>query len=220
MNAQELKLDHFKIYDVMDNRVDYQVTLQGQFDEEPEEAELLVLSHFANPVSKNQEPLYNHNAHLTWYRLYQPMPEPTRTVVVENQFGQHTLLIGRPFALLAPAQKRERGSQFPVELDHFKLYRVLGGEPLDEQVTLQDQFGSQEARVIFPLAFGVPVRKAYLGHISPIHNEKVHLLIYRITSQPVREGRPVRDQFGRRYLCFFRSVGLAVPSLKQEWNEI
>jgi hypothetical protein len=220
MNAQDLKLDYFKLYDVMDYRVEYWVALQGQFDEEPEKAELLLLSYFANPVRKNREPMFNRHAHLAWYWLHQPMPEPLRTVVVENQFGQQKILIGKPRALLAPAQKKERGSQFPVELDHFKLYWVLEGEPVNKSVALQDQFGSEEARVMHPVAFAVPVKKEYQGEVSPLHNEKAHLVIYRITPRPWQQARAVRDQFDRRYLFFLRSVGLAVPGVKLEWEEM
>lgn len=220
MNAQELNLDYFKIYDVKDYRVEYWVALQGQFDEEPEKAELLVLSYFANPVSKNRESIYDRNAHLTWYWLYQPIPEPTRMVVVENQFGQQKIVIGKPAALLAPAQKRQKDSQFPMELDHFKLYWVLERESVDKSVALQDQFGSEEARVTYPVAFGVPVQKEYEGKVSHIHNDEAHLMIYSITPQSLRQTRVVRDQFGRHYLIFLRSVGLAAPSVKLEWQEL
>lgn len=220
MNAQDLKLDYFKIYDVGDYKVDYQVRLQGQFDEEPQDAELTLLSYFANPVSKNGEPIYNRNAHLTWYRLYSQIPEPTRNVMVENQFGQQKIIIGKSPALLAPARKQERGSQFPVDLDHFKLYWVLEGEPVNQGVELKDQFSGEEAKVFYPLFFGVPVQKEYQGNVSPIHNKKAHLLIYKITPRSLQQARAVRDQFGMRYLFFLRSVLLAVPGIKPEWEEL
>jgi len=222
MNAQELRLDYFNIYDVVDYRVDYQVALQGQFDEEPKKAELLSLSNFANPVSKNKEPIYNPHAHLTWYALYQPIPEPTRIVVVENQFGQQKIVIGMPRAFAAPAQKRQKGSQFPEDLDHFKLYWVLEGEPVSKVVALQDQFGIEEmgeTKVSWPLALGVPVKKEYRGEVSPIHNEEAHLMIYRITPRSLKQGRGVRDQFDGRDLTFRLSVLLAAPSVKLRWEE-
>jgi hypothetical protein len=223
MNAQELKLDYFTIYDVVDYRVEYKVALQGQFDEEPKEAELLALSNFANPVSKNKEPIYDPNAHLTWYWLYQPIPEPTRRVGVGNQFGEQEILIGKPTALLAPAQKEREESQFPEGLDHFKLYWVLRGrEPVDKDVALQDQFGIEEmgqTRVMYPILFGVPVKKEHRGKVSPIHNEEAHLMFYRIMPWKCKQSRGVRDQFDGRDLTFLQSVLLAVPSVKLEWGE-
>ncbi len=219
MNAEELKLDYFKIYDVADQRVEYRVALRGQFDEEPVDAELLVLTGFANPVSKNREPIHNRNAHLTWYWFYQPKPEPTRTVVVENQFGGQKILVGQARALLAPAQKRQRDSQFPADLDHYRLYWVLEAERLDIEVPLEDQFGSEETIVIDPVAFGVPVEKEYRRSVSPVHNKEAHLVIYRTITRPQQQAKSVRDQFGLRYLTFRRSVGLAVPSVKLKWDE-
>jgi hypothetical protein len=231
MEAQELNLDYFKIYDVKDHRVRYQVALQGQFDEEPEKAELLALSYFANPARKNREEPHDRNAHLTWYWLYQPMPEPTRVVVFENQFGKQKLMIGAARALLAPAQKRERGSRFPKGLDHFKLYWVLKSRPLDQTVAITDQFGREETEVTYPVAFGVPVSKIHLEKdfpfhpdriekVPPIYNKRAHLVIYRIEPRKIQEGRVVRDQFAVRHLYFFRSLGLAVPSLKLEWKQV
>jgi hypothetical protein len=223
MEAQEIQLDYFNIYDVVDYRVEYQVILKGQFDEEPKEAWLLCLSHFANPVSKNNEPIHNPNAHLTWYSLCQPILEPARMVVVENQFGQQEIPIGKPHALLAPAKKEREESEFPDDLDHFKLYGVLEGEPVHQVVALQDQFGIEEAgetKVSFPLAFGVPVEKEYKGDVSPIRNHEAHLMIYRVTPRSLEQGRGVRDQFDGRDLTFLQSVLLAVPSVKLEWNEL
>jgi hypothetical protein len=221
MNAHELGLDYYKIYDVVDHRVEHWVTLQGQFDEEPEKAELLLMSHFANPASKIPEEKVDSNAHLSWYWLYQPMPEPMRVVVVETSPGVVTkLVIGRPVALLAPAQKKERGSRFPKERDHFKVYRVLRGEPLQDVVELEDQFGSEPAEILYPVAFGVPVQKEYKGEVSPINNDRAHLLIQRIVPRPVQQRKIVRDQFGRRYVSFLRSVGLAVPCVKHKWQDL
>lgn len=220
MNARDLGLDYFKIYDVVDQRVEHWVALKGQFDDEPEKAELMVLSYFGNPARKNEEPLYDRNAHLCWYWLYQPIPEPMRTVAVENQFGQQKIVTGKPAALFVPAQKRERGSQFPKKLDHYKLYWVLRSERLDRNVTLQDQFGVEETRVLYPILFGVPVHKEYKDEVSPIHNDRAHLLVYRIMPRTMRQSKIVRDQFGRRYLTFLQSMALAVPGIKLDWEEM
>jgi hypothetical protein len=46
---------------------------------------LKLLDFFANPVSKNGEPLYDKNAHLAWYRGVQP-PEPIPTMPYPERF--------------------------------------------------------------------------------------------------------------------------------------
>lgn len=221
MKSQDLKLDYFKFYEVVRNcRVDDRVALHGQFDMEPEKAELLLRAYFANPVSKNREEIYDRNAHLVWYSLHQQIPEPTRIIVAENQFGKHNFLIGHPIALLVPAWKYEQGSEFPKELDHYKVYRVLEGEPINEEVTLKDQFGGENVKVFFPVAFAVPVIKKHEGNTYPILNEKAHLLIYNIKPRPAQQARIIRDQFDKYYLNIFRSRFLAAPSVKLEWREI
>src|SRR5262249_33885362 len=68
MTAKELKLDYFQIYDVANRQSTGNVLLQGQFDARLLRMELALLDFFANPVAKNAEPIYDKNAHLTWYR--------------------------------------------------------------------------------------------------------------------------------------------------------
>ena len=217
MKSQELRLDHFKIYDVNDYEVREKVTLKGQFDREADSAKVCFLNYYCNPVSKNEEPLYDRDAHLAWYSIYQPVPEPMRIVVIQNQFGTSKLILGRPFALLVPSRKQ--GHQFPEKLDHYKLYEVLEGEPLNKEVSLKDQFESDRTRVTCPIAFGVPVTKRHDNQEFPINNEKAHLAIYRITPRPIQETRAARDQFGSKYLFFMRSIALAIPSVKERWEE-
>ena len=219
MNAQELRLDYFTFYDVANQDAGYIVGLQGQFDKTPEKVRLNYLNLFANPASKNGEPIYDKNAHFNWYDLYDPVPDPTRIVEYENQFGQQKLVTGRSYALLAPAQKREKGSTFPEKLDHYKVYQVLQGEPVNQAVKLETQFGSGEAKIYYPAFFAVPVRKWWEGQTFGIHNEKAHLVLYKIYPAPAEKTVVDRDQFGQRYLQVFRSVLLAAPSVKLRWQE-
>ena len=220
MNAQDLRLDYFKIYSIRDVQVDYKVALKGQFDQEPEAAELMLLDYFATVVSKNDEPIYDKNANLTWYCLTTPFPEPQRVVQIENQFGQHEIVIGKARGLLAPAPRRSI-DLLRTRLDHFKLYEVLNGKALEQWVAIKDQFGEEKVEIYCPIYFGTPVQKTYNDKNSPIHNEKAHLIIYRITPTQ-RLIRPilVRDQFRQSYVQFLWDVGLAIPSLKLKWDEI
>lgn len=213
----DLRLDHFLFYDTLAQEAGHKVALKGQFDEEPERVKLTYLDLFGNPVIKNRGTIHDRNAHLTWYNLFDPVPDPVRVVKFRNQFGEQKVLIGKSIALLAPARKYEKGSAFPKRLDHFKVYRVLGGEPVDKEVTLKDQFESGRVKVRWPAAFAVPVWKYHHGNTFKIQNEKAHLALYAVTPWYVRTERVVRDQFGRHLLRFYRSVMLAVPSEKQDW---
>ena len=219
MNAQELRLDYFTFYDVAHQRIEDVVRLQGQFDQEPERVRLLCLNLFANPASKNEERLYDKNAHLNFYTVYDPAPEPTRVVKYENQFGSGRLLTGRTYGLLAPTQKVERGSSFPERLDHYKFYQVLRGEPLGREVVLEDQFGRQKTEIFDPFFFAVPVQKWFEGETHRVHNEKTHLVIYRIYPKTVERTVKTRDQFGSKIQSTVRLVLLAAPTLKLHWEE-
>ena len=220
MNAQDLRLDYFKFYDVGNQDAGYVVGLQGQFDKAPEKVRLNYLNLFANPASKNGEPIYDKNAHFNWYDLYDPVPDPTRKVAYENQFGRQTLITGRSYALLAPAQKREKGSVFPEKLDHYKVYRVLQGEPVNKAVKLEDQFGGTEAKIYYPAFFAVPVKKWSEGKTFGINNERAHMVLYKIYPDSVEKPIVVRDQFMPRQLFVVRGILLGAPSVKLDWKEI
>lgn len=221
MTAQDLKLDYFKFYDVENREVDGDVALRGQFDQRPVKMRLRLLDFFANPVSKNGEPMYDKNAHLTWYRGVQP-PEPPRRVVLENQFGKFDIRTGTPYGLLVPTQKLEPGSAFPAGLDHFKVYRLLDVEQTPGNVwKLRDQFGADEVKLRLPLYFAVPVVKRFAGKNYPIHNERAHLLIFSITTREIQKAIKLRNQFTRSTgVKVVRSLMLGAPSVKLEWKQL
>ncbi len=214
MTAKELKLDYFKFYDVESREADGDVLLRGQFDQR-KKIRLRLLDFFANPVSKNEEPLHDKNAHLAWYRGVQP-PELPRRVVLENQFGKFDIRTGTGYGLLVPTQKVEQGSVFPNELDHYKVYRLLDVEEAPEKVLkLQDQFGSDEAKLRLPLYFAVPVTKRVGEKTYPTHNER--LLIFSITTRDLQKTIKLRNQFARgTSVRVVRSLMLGAPSLKLE----
>jgi len=83
VTANELKLDYFHIYDVGNKSAAGDVLLRGQFDVRRQKLRLALLDYFANPVSKNAEPIYDSHAHLTWYVGVQPS-EPVRAVILET----------------------------------------------------------------------------------------------------------------------------------------
>ncbi len=219
MDARELKLDYFRIYDIENCAAKGAVSTRGQFDRTVKRGLRADLDFFGVCTSKNREPLFNKSAHLTWYRLTRDVTEPTRMVNVRNQFGEARLWIGRVEALLCPAQKVERGSEFPRGLDHFKVYRVLDyGKPPDAGVALRDQFGSEETTVVVPDFFAVPVLKRVGRKEFPVVNPKAHLVIYRTPPRSSAKRATAVDQFGRWPVRVVRAVGLAVPSLKLDWK--
>jgi len=220
MTAKDLKLDYFKFYDVVNRDAVADVQLRGQFDKGPLKMGLRLLDFFGNPVSKNDEPLFDKNAHLAWYRGVQPA-EPARHVVVENQFGKFDIRTGTGYGLLVPTQKVEPGSAFPKELDHYKVYRLLDAEEVPPVgLKLQDQFVVQEkVKLRLPLYFAVPVIKRIGDKTYSIRNERAHLLIFSIATWQVNKTIKLQNQFSRGVsVQVMQSVMLGVPSLKKEWK--
>jgi hypothetical protein len=221
MTAQELRLDYFKFYDVENRDAQGDLLLRGQFDRRPMKMRLRLLDFFGNPVSKNGEPLYDKHAHLAWYRGIQP-PEPMRRVLLENQFGKFDIRTGTGYGLLVPTQKLVRGSVFPEQLDHYKVYRLVDVEQVPNAVLkLRDQFGAEEVKLRWPLFFAVPVMKRHGTKTYPIRNDRAHLLIFLITARDLKKSIKLRNQFGSGVpVRVVRSLMLAVPSLKREWKQV
>jgi hypothetical protein len=220
MNATRLKLDHFQIYRIADQDARCTVKLQSQFDAEPEACELAARDWFALPVSKGGMAIVDRNAHLTRYRTKVPLPQDRRRIEIDNQFGKQTIFIGAVIGMLAPARKLERGSVFPGNLDHYKLYRVLDGKLVGKEFKLEDQFGKSEALVLHPYGFAAPAKKQHGESAFPIRNAKLHLTLYHL--QPMREVLKLvkfKDQFAIGYAQSLWSALLAVPTVKLKWEE-
>ena len=217
--SEDYRLDHFLFYDVNNVNTGAAVLLKGQFDEEPKEVEVRYLDLFANPVKKLHGdvtfPILDPRAHLSFHHISQE-PEPSRFVVVKNQFGVQQVLIGNAQALLAPAKKEPEGGS--ERLDHYKCYRVLEGKSVFAEVLLADQFTKRPTVVLDPVLFAVPVEKRHDERIYKIQNENDHLTIYRIRPFSVEVKRATADQFGERTLKFYRAVMLGAPTTKIEWG--
>lgn len=227
MQAKDLQLDYFLFYNIKPKpRVQYTPWLQGQFDEEPEDAQMTRLGYFACPVQKNKEDFYDPNAHFTVYLLApQPGPPDPRKIriVADNQLGTHKFDIdmNKERYLLVPAKKFERGLRLSAKLDHYKAYAIISDEKsLDQRVILKDQFGEVKTTLLKPIVFAVPVTKWHGGRIFDISNEKAHLLIYTIKTPSVDRAKTVADQFNCYGLHISDGARLAVPSLKTKAREL
>lgn len=217
--AADFRLDHFKVYVVKEQPVEHVVAYKGQFDKEPNKVALRVITHFANPVSKNGEKILDKNAHLTWYAFRPEREDPKRVVVIENQFGPQKLIIGQARWLLVPTHKLEKGSEFPKRLDHYVGYVVLEGKSIGKAVSLEDQFGGEkESAVRLPKVFCVPVEKYHADKVTKIINERDHLTVYDITPREHETKIKTMDQFGDHGLAVLKSVWLCVPTAKLEFE--
>ncbi|HEY3121240.1 MAG TPA: SBBP repeat-containing protein [Vicinamibacteria bacterium] len=211
-------LDHFKCYDGQFPKFEPRtVLLEDQFVRE--EAVAFRPHLFCNPVSKNDEPIRDPDAHLKVYSIRAAPAHPplrAREVVATDQFGEERLRVLRPSDLALPAQKAPHAA--PVGLDHFKCYDVehsAGSPPFQpREVVLRDQFVTERVRVVEPRLLCTPVSK----NGEPIHDAVMHLKGYVIEPVgPAKVDRTVvvRDQFGTETLTAQRARVLLVPAEKR-----
>jgi hypothetical protein len=156
------------------------VTLTDQFL--TQELEVDEPLQFCAPTSKNGLEIEEEEEHLTMYGAAANLT-PHRIIQTEDQFGPRTLEAVGARVLLVPTQKLTvdgipTGFGFPTKLNHFWCYEV-NGEPVDQVVTLEDQFGSDRVRVEQPVLFCNPVVKARAGEKpTRIPEKEVHLTCY------------------------------------------
>jgi uncharacterized repeat protein (TIGR02543 family) len=111
----------------------------------------------------------------------------------------------------------------PVGLDHYLLYKVTDGTPVNVTVDMKDQFREdKDVSVYEPYLFANPVRKTHDGNVTEIVNLEAHLVIYVISAE-FWEGPEVQvdNQFGEQTFQLFQDpVVFAVPSEKLSYELI
>ena len=142
--------------------------------------------------------------------------EPTRRVVVRNQFGTQWLLTYGPELLAVPSAKNNQ--PLSENLDHFKCYRTYG-RPKNIPLKLDDQFQEgSPTTVLRPIEFCNPVEKTHGPVPIPIKNPKAHLLCYSMTPIAIDGHADVRNQFGGAALPLGAANMLCVPSEKLRFS--
>ena len=216
-------LDHFRCYDVgAAAGSGKEVSLDDQFV--TINATVGMPRYFCNPTEKLHDdvttPLSNPDHHLMVYDISYADEPVTEYVEVDNQFRLEELMVRGPVALAVPTQKVEPGGhEEPLLLDHYVLYEVLGGAPVEEIAILNDQFsGEPDAFVYEPVYLANPVEKEHDGVTTEIVDESAHLVFYRIVveDEPFSTEVQIANQLGAGTFDVFDPALLAVPSTKTE----
>jgi hypothetical protein len=178
-------LDDFKCYNVTGAiPVMDVVDVMDQFDEYHSVMVLEALW-FCNPVEKwhnGQQPIENPDNHLTVYNIT-GVSQGTWYVEVYNQmlFEPQNLTVYGPVALAAPTWKLDPGNHTPPKyLDHYLLYEVVAGLPVNQMCDLIDQFQSDHfITVTLPRYFANPVLyKYHNGNYTGVWDPETHLVFY------------------------------------------
>ncbi len=171
----------------------------------------------------------NPNGHLACFKITAPT-QPTKTVVVVNQFGSGTLSVGQPQILCLPTWKSLTGppketAVQPPDLSHFTCYSVSyvpGTAPykIPGAVSLRDEFTPASApptpvKVGAPKLLCLPTTKIVGKTTYPMVNATLHLLCFQVTQTPTRT--PVFDlnQFGNGTVHITKTNLLCLPSTKR-----
>lgn len=166
--------NHYKVYNVIPpHNYVAPVQLADQFGSYF--VDTFFLEKFANPVHKNQEPIFFPEVHQTWWKV--DLAGAGWRVVISNQFGDQAWQVNDPQYLVLPARKYEPGP--PLQHNHYLAYSAFG-EPIHLDVNLIDQFGIVDAVVMEPLYLLNPVEKVHDGVLYPIIDPQAHLACYRI----------------------------------------
>jgi hypothetical protein len=182
----QFQIDHYKVYPIDPVPSGLPVDLIDQFG--PSSHVLIQRDKFANPVQKfvagvPHGDIIRPLEHLSWWKITEEVL-PLQTIHVTNQFGGDTWEIGNAQYLLVPASKNNP-FPFGIELDqHYKCYDATAPKPVDINVDLFDQFGTESHTVLFPRYFCNPVEKTGpppLTPSGPIPLPTEHLACYDIT---------------------------------------
>jgi hypothetical protein len=194
------------------------VTLSDQFLEDvPLEVDEPL--QFCAPTSKAMLPIEEPEEHLTMYGAATNLT-PHLIISTEDQFGPRTLEAVGARVLLVPTQKltlagEPTGLDFPDKLNHSWCYEV-NGEPVNQEVRLEDQFGTDTVRVEQPQLFCNPVEKVRDGQRTRIEEREVHLTCYDLHGPQQTEATQagIFNQFERDTFTITAWELLCVPSAK------
>jgi hypothetical protein len=181
-----------------------------------------------NPVTKIHDDttyeMRHPELHLVCFQITQ---NQSRTVRVNNQFGQRVLRVNAARRLCLPSYKNQLpGPDLPPLslLDHYKCYAATeqlppSGDPapgIPKTVQLIDQFENKQVKVGAPTTLCNPTRKTHDGHVTEVQYPDVHLVCFKIKEQqPPHVTVQVVNQFGQRTLNVGKPQELCLPSRKQ-----
>jgi hypothetical protein len=227
--------DHYNMYvrDIAPSFAPIQTDFTDQFQSWT--SSVGAVQFFMVPVDKNGEGITDPNTHQTGYQT--SGPGQTRFLEVDNQFGSSQLLtISSPQYVFVPTEKcvgvppgdppcswAPGPLLTPANRDHFMCYVVTSGTPINQSVTLTDQFRTTGTTVTTPNWFCNPVDKNGEG----IQDPEDHLTCYLVNQIPFGPTPvSIRNQFHQfdgttiptPQFAIGDLIGLCVPSTKVRWD--
>jgi hypothetical protein len=152
--------------------------------------------------------------HFTCYEVdYEKAPYIGEEVQLVDQFGAINATVGKALRFGNPAWKWYEEVETPISDDdhHFAFYQLeLEEAPQGWQVTVDNQFGTQELTVYGPVALAVPTTKE--DYDPPVCLD--HFLIYDAFGPPTEVAVELTDQFTQESVLVYKPIGFANPVQK------
>lgn len=211
--------NHYKVYRTPPITIVKPIVLHDQFGGFT--VTDLVFDKFSTPAEKRHSdgtvsPIFDPLIHMDWWQIFHP--QPVRTIIGIDQFGQAPWVVKDARYLLLPALKNvpppAGGATLPF-WNHYVCYEAISGPLVGRYVTLIDQFGGAQVQVLQAKYFCNPAQKSADGVVYPIKDPIVHLACYMVQN-PDFSTIPITtlDQFGYWQTQIFENDCLCVPALK------
>ncbi len=225
--------NHYLVWNLLDPvSITTSLFIRDQFGPLPlDPVPYLVMEKWANPVfvKNGANVLHDPLVHHVWWKM-DFVPQPVRTITVENQFGVFQWRTFEAVWLLNPADKNDAigpPKEWPDWANHYLCYKAEG-DPVDLSVDVSDQWGNWTTMALTPVYFCNPAEKTDPTGFYPIIDPKLHLTCYSV--QPVSVGATFinDDQFGRRVntatdlclLCLPSTKDVVVRTEESTWGRI
>jgi len=210
--------NHYKTWMTQPLPVQKHVLVQDQFMKDS--LMLVSIEYLSNPTLKVHQsqpfPIINPDHHLTWYRALGR--DTSINLSYKNQFESTAVSISQVEFLLVPTQKQ--GHPPPLNMDHYKAYRITNAKGFKDPIMLNDQFDvrygiPENIDSLVPTFFLTPAVK---NMESQLYDSVTHYVAYQIFPPRLISPPPweymTHDQFGEHYLTIIQSMFLLVPSAK------
>lgn len=227
------KLDHQLCYTATGRiKVPNNIKLVNQFVPKGFAIKVGKIALHCNPVQKTLPsganfPIGNPAAHLLCLTI-SAAAQPSKNVIVTNQFGSGNLITGQPNLLCLPSWKSLTGppnqkKPQPPGLSHFTCYPVrpapgFQGYPnVPAFVQLKDEFVPKPVRAKvgnFPNELCLPTIKIIGTHVTKAVNPALHLLCFPVSQTPHPKQVWDQNQFGTQVITIGNTTSLCLPSLK------
>jgi hypothetical protein len=210
--------NHYKTWMTQPLPVQKHVLVQDQFMKDS--LMLVSIEYLSNPTLKVHQsqpfPIINPDHHLTWYRALGR--DTSINLSYKNQFESTAVSISQVEFLLVPTQKQ--GHPPPLNMDHYKAYRITNAKGFKDPIMLNDQFDvrygiPENIDSLVPTFFLTPAVK---NMESQLYDSVTHYVAYQIFPPRLISPPPweymTNDQFGEHFLTIMQSMYLLVPSAK------